>query len=311
MIIDRKDDAGDSGEATETVVGAGCYDGAGLAGVAAACGFGPGVQNIQVLGAPRTTLTASSDTTVTITVSLRGGCTFIGRKLLLPAQWAASVRIKSLWCDATPILPTDDPLAGEMCSTANPDAPDLPFVPVGQNSTIRVVFTEEAGAAVNATFGIMGVVTDAPAGLCGVADDPAYQALAARHGFGPAAKCRPTVIGSPATAISSATGTGVDTTVSITVSLRGGSWFIGRRLILPKELALNVSVKEVWCDATPILASNDPIGGQVFATDAQIVPRPELPFVPVKQNSTIRVVITNHTGAAITTAIALEGVIVG
>lgn len=298
---------------SETVVGAcGQQYGADMVAVAQACGFGPAAPCRQgVLGAPRTTLNTSTDTTVTITVSLRGGSTFIGRKIVLPALWAANVRIKEVWCDATNIMPSNDPLPGELFSSDNPDSPELPFVPLGQNSTIKVVFTEEAGAWINSAFGIMGLVTDAPVGQCQDQNSAAYQAIAQACGFGPGSPCKRTVLGSPATTLTSASGLGVDTTITITVSLRGGRTFIGRRLVLPKEVAQYVAVKEVWCDAENILQSNDPIAGQVFASNAQIVPMPELAFKPVSQNSTIRIVLTNMTGAALAnTVVAIDGTVI-
>jgi hypothetical protein len=303
----------------EIVVGAGCGPafGQSMMDVAQACGFGPASNDrMSVIGAPMTTVAASAaaggtDTTVTITVSLRGGNSFLGRKLLIPAEYAASVLVKEIWCDATNIMSSNDPLPGELFSTANPDSPDLQFLPVGQNSTIKVVLTNQS-SAIYQTLGLIGVVSDLAPSQCSQQVDPGLAALAAAQGFGPNVPCKMTVLGAPKTTLASAATTlGTDTTVTITVSLRGGRAFLGRRLIIPKEIAAEVRVKEVWCDATPILQSNDPIPGEVFASDAQIWPRPELQFVPVSQNSTIRIVLTNDADAHPDASLAIEGVVFG
>lgn len=306
MLFDRS-----SEDAAETVVGA-CgappqqyaFDPNQMSAVAQACGFGPlAACRMGVLGTPRTTLNTSADTTVTITVSLRGGNTFIGKQLVLPAEWAANVSVKEVWCDATNIMPSNDPHPGELYSTENPRIPDLPFLPLSQNSVIKVVFTEEAGAWINATFGIVGLVTDSSVNEC-------LQAAQA-CGFGPGSPCRMTVLGSPRTTLASGSGTGTDTTITITISLRGGTSFLGKRLVIPKEIAQYVAVSSVWCDADNILQSNDPIHGQVFATNTQVIPQPELRFKPVSQNSTIKVVLTNKGAALNLMQVAIEGVVFG
>ena len=72
-----------------------------------------------------------------------------------------------------------------------------------------------------------------------------------------------------------------------------------------------MSVASVWCDAENVMPSNDPIDGQLFATNVQKHKRPELRFLPVKQNSTIKVVLTTGGAAGATRVFAIDGVLLG
>lgn len=164
-------------EVMETVVAGGCSESEYVAEamqVAAACGgqvpqpnangqYGRGAScglggRKTVLGSPLTTQTASQNNDISITVRLRGGNTFVGRRLMIPAEYASSVRVAAVKCDADDVLPSADPIPGEVFSTANQRGGELPFLPVKQNSTITITLTNETTAAITNCVAIEGVV---------------------------------------------------------------------------------------------------------------------------------------------------------
>lgn len=155
-MFDRKEE--------EVVVGQGCngYQDPNFAQAAfqaaQACGFGSGGGCAKtVIGTPVTSIASATTGTVTITVRMRRAGGFQGSRLILPAEVAAAVRVTRVLCGANDILPTEDPIPGEVFSSANELGGYLPFLPVMNNDTIKVELYNETAAAILANPAIEGV----------------------------------------------------------------------------------------------------------------------------------------------------------
>jgi hypothetical protein len=156
-MIERYTENSENGK---TVVGAAFDSGAEAVAnaMAVARSGGQTIGRRTTLGSPVTSLTLSTETTVTITVRLRGGSTFVGHRLILPSEMASSVRVKTVKVNAEDILPSADPIPGEVFSSANQRGGELPFLPCSTNSTIAVELTNETAAAISCCLAIEGVV---------------------------------------------------------------------------------------------------------------------------------------------------------
>lgn len=110
---------------------------------------------LATLGSPVTTCTTVVTTDITATI--RKG-TFVGKRLILPAEYAAGLRVTAVKVGATPVTLSDDPIFGEAFSSANQRGGELPFIPAPVNQIIVVSVYNETTATIATHFAISGVM---------------------------------------------------------------------------------------------------------------------------------------------------------
>lgn len=121
--------------------------------------FGVGSSGMTTLGSPVTAMATTSGTGVDITATIRKGKGFVGQRLILPAEYAASFRVSSVKVGATEMLPSSDPIPGEVFSSANnPPGGALVMAPAPVGQTITVTLVAETTTAISTHWAFAGLL---------------------------------------------------------------------------------------------------------------------------------------------------------
>lgn len=121
--------------------------------------FGVGSSGLTTLGSPVTAMATTAGTGVDISATIRKGRGFAGQRLIIPAEYAASFRVSSVKVGATEMLPSSDPIPGEVFSSANnPPGGALVMTPAPVGQTITVTLVAETTTAISTHWALTGLL---------------------------------------------------------------------------------------------------------------------------------------------------------